>query len=146
MWFCGQKSLGKIQFNEIKQISFIFIYLFILIYCSGFYHTLTWISHGFTCVPVPDPPFHLPLQSRFLLKDTSLNRFKSRQLVWWLSSSQISPSLSTAPITQKYIFCSHICSDTLDMAYWSTGFCWCLWHLSHHEKWFPNLTPPSHGR
>ena len=29
--------------------------------CSGFCHTLTWISHGFTCVPHPDPPSHLPL-------------------------------------------------------------------------------------
>ena len=28
---------------------------------SGFCHTLTWISHGFTCVPHPDPPSHLPL-------------------------------------------------------------------------------------
>ena len=38
------------------------IYLFIswrlitLQYCSGFCHTLTWISHGFTCIPHPDPP------------------------------------------------------------------------------------------
>ena len=30
-------------------------------YCSVFCHTLTWISHGFTCVPHPDPPSHLPL-------------------------------------------------------------------------------------
>ena len=30
-------------------------------HCSGFCHTLTWISHGFTCVPHPDPPSHLPL-------------------------------------------------------------------------------------
>ena len=30
-------------------------------YCSGFCHTLTWISHRFTCVPHPDPPSHLPL-------------------------------------------------------------------------------------
>ena len=30
-------------------------------YCSGFCHTLKWISHGFTCVPHPDPSSHLPL-------------------------------------------------------------------------------------
>ena len=24
-------------------------------------HTLTWISHEFTCIPHPDPPSHLPL-------------------------------------------------------------------------------------
>ena len=34
---------------------FIFISwrLITLQYCSGFCHTLTWISHGFTCVPHP---------------------------------------------------------------------------------------------
>ena len=41
---------------------FIFPFIFIswrlitLEYCSGFSHTLTWISHGFTCIPYPDPP------------------------------------------------------------------------------------------
>ena len=52
------------------QLFIIFIFLFIffiswrlitLQYCSGFCHTLTWISHGFTCIPHPDPPSHLPL-------------------------------------------------------------------------------------
>ena len=27
-------------------------------YCTGFCHTLTWISHGVTCVPHPEPPSH----------------------------------------------------------------------------------------
>ena len=46
----------------ITFFSFIFISwrLITLQYCSGFCHTLTWISHGFTCVPHPDPPSHLP--------------------------------------------------------------------------------------
>ena len=37
--------------------SFIFISwrLITLKYYSAFCHTLTWISHGFTCVPHPDP-------------------------------------------------------------------------------------------
>ena len=45
--------------------SFIFISwrLITLQYCSGFCHTLSWISHEFTCVPHPDPPFHLPPHS-----------------------------------------------------------------------------------
>ena len=34
---------------------------FFFFYCSGFCHTLTWISHGFTCIPHPYPPSHLPL-------------------------------------------------------------------------------------
>ena len=44
-------------------LSFIFISwkLITFQYCSGFCHTLTRISHGFTCVPHPDPPSHLPL-------------------------------------------------------------------------------------
>ena len=37
----------------------VFIYLFFI--CSEFSHTLEWNSHGFTCVPHPDPPSHLPL-------------------------------------------------------------------------------------
>ena len=50
-----------------RQILFIYLFIFIscrlitLQYCSGFCHTLTWISHGFTCAPHPDPPSHLPL-------------------------------------------------------------------------------------
>ena len=30
--------------------------LITLQYCSGFCHTLTWISHRCTCVPHPEPP------------------------------------------------------------------------------------------
>ena len=42
---------------------FIFISwrLITLQYCSGFCHTLTGISHGFTCILHPDSPSHLPL-------------------------------------------------------------------------------------
>ena len=45
--------------------SFIFISwrLITLQHCSGFCHTLTWISHGYTCIPHPDPRSHLPLHS-----------------------------------------------------------------------------------
>ena len=54
------------QINKIKLKCVIFfpcpfIYLFnwrliTLQYCGGFYHTLTWISHGCTCVPHPESP------------------------------------------------------------------------------------------
>ena len=45
--------------------SFIFISwrLITLQYCNGFCHTLTWISHGFTRVPHPDPPLPPPSPS-----------------------------------------------------------------------------------
>ena len=49
---------------------FLFFFFFLLIYfnwrlitlqyCSGFCHTLTWISHGCTCVPHSGPLFHFP--------------------------------------------------------------------------------------
>ena len=48
-------------------MEFFFLFFFIswrlitLQYCSGFCHTLTWISHGYTCIPHPDPPSHIPL-------------------------------------------------------------------------------------
>ena len=50
-------------YHNIIFFPFIFISwrLITLQYCSGFCHTLTWISHGFTCIPHPDPPCHLPL-------------------------------------------------------------------------------------
>ena len=34
--------------------------LITLQYCSGFFHTLTWVSHRCTCVPHPEPSSHLP--------------------------------------------------------------------------------------
>ena len=34
--------------------------LITLQYWGGFCHTFTWISHGYTCVPHPEPPSHLP--------------------------------------------------------------------------------------
>ena len=43
---------------------YLFIYfnwrLITLQYCGGFCHTFTWISHGCTYVPHPDPPSHFP--------------------------------------------------------------------------------------
>ena len=46
---------------SIFFFSFIFTSwrLIILQHCSGFCHTLTWISHGVTCIPHPDAPSHL---------------------------------------------------------------------------------------
>ena len=48
--------------TEFFFFPFIFISwrLITLQYWSGFCHTMTWISHWFTCVPHPDPPSRLP--------------------------------------------------------------------------------------
>ena len=69
--FCYHDFLKENSFSLSKKLfifySFFFRLIFIswrlitLQYCSGFCHTLTWISHGFTCIPHPYPPSHLPL-------------------------------------------------------------------------------------
>ena len=50
------------QMRKLRLKGFFYLFIFIswrlitLQYCSGFCHTLTWISHGFTCIPHPVPP------------------------------------------------------------------------------------------
>ena len=58
---------GMVLISASFFVFFFFPFIFIswrlitLQYCSGFCHTFTWINHGFTCIPYPDPPSHLPL-------------------------------------------------------------------------------------
>ena len=58
-------QLQNQSFQWIFRVDFLFFFSFFFLFfffnCSGFSHTLKWISHGFTCVPHPDPPSHLPL-------------------------------------------------------------------------------------
>ena len=65
IWLASLFHLGlcsNITSSEafLDQLFFFFPFIFIswrlitLQYCSGFCHTLTWISYGFTCVPHPD--------------------------------------------------------------------------------------------
>ena len=62
---CESCTIKKAEQWRIDALFFPFIFiswrLITLQYCSGFCHTLTWISHGVTCIPHPDPPSHLPL-------------------------------------------------------------------------------------
>ena len=58
-----QKSYNS---TGIPLVTFFFFFkliyfnwrLITLQYCSGFCQTSTWISHGCTCVPHPEPPSH----------------------------------------------------------------------------------------
>ena len=70
---CHEGDLGSIPGScpwrrawQPTPVFFLFCFiswrLITLQYGSGFYHTLTWISLGYTCVPHPDPPSHLPLR------------------------------------------------------------------------------------
>ena len=102
---------------------FIFISwrLITLEYCSGFCHTLTWISHGFTCVPHPDPSFHLPphpipLGHPSATAPSILSH--ASNLAWWFISHRIiymfqchSPiSSRPRPLPQSLKVCSvHLC-------------------------------------
>ena len=64
---CQNAHSDSIGFRRSLNCCIFFLIFFIswrlitLQYCTGFSHTLKWISHGFTCIPHPDPPSHLPL-------------------------------------------------------------------------------------
>ena len=66
-WRNDSLLLHRIRDDTSKWWFFPFIFiswrLITLQYCSGFCHTLTWISHGFTCIPHLYPPSHLPFHS-----------------------------------------------------------------------------------
>ena len=46
---------------SLECLLHIYIFFFYFFICSDFCHTLKWNGYGFTCVPHPDPPSHLPL-------------------------------------------------------------------------------------
>ena len=68
----SKRSPGEGNGSPLVFFFFFFYHLFIgwrlitLQYCSGFCHTLTWISHGFTCIPHPDPLPPTSLSTRSL--------------------------------------------------------------------------------
>ena len=53
-------SFGSFVMDFLKLINLFNWRLITLQYCSGFCHTLIWISHGCTCVPHPEHPTYLP--------------------------------------------------------------------------------------
>ena len=70
---CNSKNSWQLVSSRLRGVSlwsadslFFFPFIFIswrlitLQYCSGFCHTLTWISHGCTWVPHPERHSHLP--------------------------------------------------------------------------------------
>ena len=76
LWFMGLQRVRHYWATELNWTEYSIIYtcitsslfyfmyfswrLITLQYCSGFCHTLIWISHGFTCVPHLEPLSHLP--------------------------------------------------------------------------------------
>ena len=66
--------------------------LITLQYCDGFCHTFTWISHGCTCVPHPDPPSRLPpcpIPQGHPSAPALSTLFHASNLDWWSISHMI---------------------------------------------------------
>ena len=103
--------------------------LITLQYCSDFCHTLMWTSHGFTCVPHPDPPLPPPSppNSSGSSQCTSPEHLShASNLGWWFVSPLIvylfqCYSLRTSHprlLPQSPKFCSvHLCLFFC-FAYW----------------------------
>ena len=87
-----------------------FIYLFTILY--WFFHTLTWICHGCTCVTHPEPTYHLPSHPIPLGHPSAQalsTLYHASNLDWWFISHVIiymlqchSPiSSHSRPLTQS---------------------------------------------
>ena len=119
---CLKKHLRFCRKACFFFLPFIFIIwrLITLQYCSGFCHTLTWISHGFTCVPPPDLPstslsipvlwvfpVHQPWALVSCIQAGLVVCFTLDSiLVSMLFSQNIPPSPS--PIESKSLFCTSV--------------------------------------
>ena len=74
----GEKQCNWSSYPFPSVLNFILLFkciyfnwrLITLQYCSGFCHTLTWISHGFTCVPHPEPHKSSVQFSRSVVSDS----------------------------------------------------------------------------
>ena len=113
-----KKSVTEAKQTGTRKRFFFFFFLIswrliTLQYCSGFCHTLTWISHGFTCIPHPDPPSHFPLHAIPLTKE----RKRVFYLLWALHLSHkcSQPSFSKA-LTESTIYSKAECRGCRNLA------------------------------
>ena len=59
-WLRWQTFIFYSSVSFLKKLIYFNSRLVTLQYCGGFCHTLTRISHGWTCVPHPETPSYLP--------------------------------------------------------------------------------------
>ena len=82
--------LGLVHWDEK-----IFIFnwsIIVLQYCIDFWHTSAWISHGFTCVPLREPPSHLllhPIPLGYPSVPALSILYHASNLDWWFVSHMI---------------------------------------------------------
>ena len=94
-WMKVMYSPSQGIWNLYRKTFFFFNFSWRLItlqYCSGFCHTLIWISHGFTCGPHPEPPLPPPSPSHpsGSSQCTSLEHLsQASNLDWWSVSHMI---------------------------------------------------------
>ena len=126
-WICIFELLWQQDNHFIQCFFFFFSFIFIswrLItskHCSGFCHTLTWISHGVTCIPHPNPPSHLPLhlipldlpsapgQSTCLMHPTWAGDLLHYRQYTCCSFKTSHPSLSQSPKVCSVHLCLFFC-------------------------------------
>ena len=109
----GQRSRVFSTAFFLKLINFNWR-LITLHYCSGFCHILTWISHGCTCFPYPEPPSHIPPHSAQLYVLAGLRILK--------------PGIHFFPISEKH-------ASTSSMALVPARGVLSLKEEQHQEEW-----------
>ena len=81
------------MFSVFFKINYFNWRLITLQCCSGFCHTLIWISHECTCVPHPEPPSHFlphPIIPQGCPSALALSAlFHASNLDWWSISHMI---------------------------------------------------------
>ena len=119
-WLLHQEREGW-RNNRENEVCFLFFFPFIFIswrlitlqYWSGFCHTLTWINHGFTCAPHPEPPSRkwgfwrkidlsvcVSVWRDLCMPAWSVTSVVSDSATWWTVARQA--PLSTGFSRQKY--------------------------------------------
>ena len=126
--FCVFLMISDVEYLFCLFICFLllsfFILIFTLVYFPRLYwfcHTLTWIRHGCTWVPNPEPPSHLPSHTISLGHPSApapTILYSVSNLDWWFVSYMIvymfqchSPKSShPLPLPQSPKVCSiHLC-------------------------------------
>ena len=91
--FLGRRHIHKGWFCLFVSVFIYFNWrLITLQYCSGFCHTLTWISHECTSVPHPEPLSHLPphpIPQGCPSASVLSALFHSSNLDWWFISHMV---------------------------------------------------------